>query len=146
MVESDCTAKENSRSLHYAPPDFLWNLVALASFIRLSLRKAAYVVVCECREVGNLGTLCRKNISRKAWEQQVPPLRSPQISCGTWWRWHTSCAFLYGKAHTWSLRVRRGRKSGYASVGMTIQLRAEHWWLVERTADPSATLEMTKEG
>ena len=26
-----------SRSLHYAPPDFLWNLVALVHFIRLSL-------------------------------------------------------------------------------------------------------------
>jgi hypothetical protein len=37
--------KRNSRSLHYAPPDFLWNLVALANVMRLSLRKAAYVVV-----------------------------------------------------------------------------------------------------
>ncbi len=35
--------KRNSRSLHYAPPDFLWNLVALTKFMRLSLRKAAYV-------------------------------------------------------------------------------------------------------
>ena len=25
------------------PPDFLWNLVALANFMRLSLKKAAYV-------------------------------------------------------------------------------------------------------
>jgi hypothetical protein len=32
----------NSRSLHYAPPDFLWNLVALANFMRLSLRKGAH--------------------------------------------------------------------------------------------------------
>src|ERR1700719_3504475 len=37
--------RRNRRSLHYAPPDFLWNLVALANFVRLSLRKAAYVVV-----------------------------------------------------------------------------------------------------
>ena len=28
-----------------APPDFLWNLVALANFMRLSLRKAADLVV-----------------------------------------------------------------------------------------------------
>jgi hypothetical protein len=37
--------KENSRSLHYAPPDFLWTLVALANFMRLSLQKAAHAVV-----------------------------------------------------------------------------------------------------
>jgi hypothetical protein len=34
--------KQNSRSLHYATPDFLSNLVALANFMRLSLRKAAH--------------------------------------------------------------------------------------------------------
>jgi hypothetical protein len=31
----------NSRSLHYAPPDFLLNLVALSHFMRPSLRKGA---------------------------------------------------------------------------------------------------------
>jgi hypothetical protein len=31
----------NSRSLHYATPDFLWNLVALVQFMRPSLRKGA---------------------------------------------------------------------------------------------------------
>jgi hypothetical protein len=31
----------NSRSLHYATPDFLWNLVALANVMRLSSRKGA---------------------------------------------------------------------------------------------------------
>ena len=36
---------ENRRSLHYAAPDFLWNLVALANFMRLSLRKGADVVL-----------------------------------------------------------------------------------------------------
>jgi hypothetical protein len=35
----------NRRSLHYAPPDFLWRLVALASFIRLSLRKGAHAAL-----------------------------------------------------------------------------------------------------
>jgi len=33
--------RRNSR-LHYAPPDFLWNLVALANSMRLSLRKGAH--------------------------------------------------------------------------------------------------------
>jgi hypothetical protein len=34
--------KRNSRSLHYATPDFLWNLVALCDFVRPYLRKGAY--------------------------------------------------------------------------------------------------------
>ncbi len=37
------------------------------------------------------------------------PLR--RISCGGWWRWRTSCDFLYGKAHTRTFPVLRGRKS-----------------------------------
>ena len=37
--------RRNRRSLHYAPPDFLWRLVALAVTSWLSLRKAAYVGV-----------------------------------------------------------------------------------------------------
>jgi hypothetical protein len=32
----------NRRSLHSATPDFLWKLVALAHFMRLSLRKGAH--------------------------------------------------------------------------------------------------------
>jgi len=36
---------ESCRSLHYAPPDFLLVLVALAKFMRLSLLKAAHAVV-----------------------------------------------------------------------------------------------------
>jgi hypothetical protein len=35
----------NRRSLHYATPDFLLSLVALANFMRLSLLKAAHAVV-----------------------------------------------------------------------------------------------------
>jgi hypothetical protein len=35
----------NCRSLHYAPPDFLWNLVALVHFMRPSLRKGAHAAV-----------------------------------------------------------------------------------------------------
>jgi len=34
--------KRNCRSLHCAPPDFLSNFVGSASFLRLSLRKAAH--------------------------------------------------------------------------------------------------------
>jgi hypothetical protein len=32
----------NRRSLHFAPPDFLWNLMASARSMRLSSRKGAY--------------------------------------------------------------------------------------------------------
>jgi hypothetical protein len=39
------TRKRNSRSLHYAPPDFLWNLVALAHSMLLSLTKAAHAAM-----------------------------------------------------------------------------------------------------
>jgi hypothetical protein len=35
----------DSRSLHFATPDFLWNLVALVHFMRPSLRKGADVVL-----------------------------------------------------------------------------------------------------
>ena len=38
-------AEGNSRSLHYAPPDFLWNLVALSHFMRPSLRKGAHAAL-----------------------------------------------------------------------------------------------------
>jgi hypothetical protein len=45
------------RSLHYAPPDFLLNLVALVYFMRLSLteRRTRYLV--QCSMAGNPGTL-----------------------------------------------------------------------------------------
>jgi hypothetical protein len=35
----------NRRSLHYATPNFLSKLVGLASFMRLSLRKAAHAAM-----------------------------------------------------------------------------------------------------
>ena len=53
----DSGYESNRRSLHYAAPNFLLRLVALAEFMRLSLRKAAYVDVDQCRVVGNPGTL-----------------------------------------------------------------------------------------
>src|ERR1700733_8772788 len=37
--------RKNRRSLHYAPPDFLLRSVALINCMRLSLRRAANVVV-----------------------------------------------------------------------------------------------------
>ncbi len=55
--------ERNRRSLHCAPPDFLSRLVALANFMRLSLRKAAHVAAGACRAAGNPGTLWSKNIS-----------------------------------------------------------------------------------
>jgi hypothetical protein len=47
----------NRRSLRSATPDFLWRLVALAGFMRLSLLKAAHVAVAEGRVAGNPGAL-----------------------------------------------------------------------------------------
>ena len=45
------------QALHYAPPDFLWRLVVLTNFMRLSLLRAAHVAVGECRAAGNPGSL-----------------------------------------------------------------------------------------
>jgi hypothetical protein len=39
------TQERSRRSLHYAAPDFLLVLVALADFMRLSLLKAAHAAV-----------------------------------------------------------------------------------------------------
>jgi hypothetical protein len=47
----------NCRSLRCATPDLLSNLVALASFTRLSLLKAPHVAAGKCRVAGNPGTL-----------------------------------------------------------------------------------------
>ncbi len=41
LGRKSCSQKRNCRSLHYAPPDFLLGLVALASFMRLSEKKTA---------------------------------------------------------------------------------------------------------
>jgi hypothetical protein len=41
--------KKNCRSLHYATPDFLSSLVALANFMRLSLKKAAHAAIVGAR-------------------------------------------------------------------------------------------------
>jgi hypothetical protein len=48
---------ENSRSLHYATPDFLWSLVALAELMRLSLRERRTRGFVQCCVAGNPGTL-----------------------------------------------------------------------------------------
>jgi hypothetical protein len=36
----------NSRSLHFATPDFLWTLVALADLMRLSLKRKTHTRLC----------------------------------------------------------------------------------------------------
>ncbi len=59
--------------------------------MRLSARKGAHAV-----------------LSSASWQE----IRVPRISCGTWWLWGTSCAFLCGKAHSQPRPVLRGRKFG----------------------------------
>jgi hypothetical protein len=49
--------KENSRSLHFATPDFLWTLVALADVMRLSLRERRTRGFVQSCVAGNPGTL-----------------------------------------------------------------------------------------
>jgi hypothetical protein len=56
-LEGSVEKQLNSRSLHYATPDFLLRLVALANFMRLSILKAAHVDPGYCRVAGNSGTL-----------------------------------------------------------------------------------------
>jgi hypothetical protein len=51
------TSPLNCRSLHFAPPDFLWNLVALMHFMRLSLTERRTRGPVQCSVAGNLGTL-----------------------------------------------------------------------------------------
>ena len=48
---------EKSRSLHYAPPDFLLSFVTSANSMRLSLLKAAHAAVVEGCVAGNPGSL-----------------------------------------------------------------------------------------
>jgi hypothetical protein len=59
------TEERNRRSLHSATPDFLSSLLALANFMRLSLRKARIRGLGWYRDVGNPGPLRSKNISTK---------------------------------------------------------------------------------
>ena len=66
FIESDqigWTEEERQAPFDFAqgrlsdPPDFLLRSVALASFMRLSLLKAAHVGAGECRVAGNPGAL-----------------------------------------------------------------------------------------
>jgi hypothetical protein len=45
----------NCRSLGFAPPDFLWNLVVLTDFMRLSLRERRTRDLVQCSVAGNPG-------------------------------------------------------------------------------------------
>jgi hypothetical protein len=62
-----CELKRNRRSLHYAPPDFLLNLVAMVNFMRLSLRESRIRGGWECHEAGNLGTLRSELVTSLIW-------------------------------------------------------------------------------
>src|SRR5271170_7496320 len=53
MLSPSVYTYSQERKKEGLPPDFLWSLVALASLMRLSLRKAAHVAVGECRVSGN---------------------------------------------------------------------------------------------
>jgi hypothetical protein len=58
--KSVCTAQrsshgENCRSLGFAPQDFLWNLVVLTDFMRLSLRERRTRDLLQCSMAGNPG-------------------------------------------------------------------------------------------
>src|SRR6202161_2594883 len=53
-------------------------------------------------------------------EQQIPPLRSPGFPVELGGVGALHAPFPYRKAHTRTCPVQRGRKSGYAPVGMTI--------------------------
>jgi hypothetical protein len=137
--------------------------------MRPSLLKAAHALVSGAARQETPGR--SKNTSRKRRQHRDLSAALPRISCRTCWRWQSSCAFLYGKAHEWRLRVLRGRKSGYASVEMTKGRVALRWESglgqkvlfitlggpqahdnsvetfprkVRGTADPSASVEMTK--
>ena len=69
------------QKLWWAFPDFLWRLLALADFMRLSLLKAAHVVVGECRVAGNPGrppfsAHVRSTASRDRWGERGAPVLS----------------------------------------------------------------------
>jgi hypothetical protein len=49
--------RRNSRSLHYATPDFLWNWAALSNFMRLSFTERRIRGPVKCCVAGNPGTL-----------------------------------------------------------------------------------------
>jgi hypothetical protein len=69
--------EENCRSLRYAPPDFLWNLVALMYFMRTSLRKGAHVALSSA--VWQEIRVFSGRDDTPVWgtgKQQVPPHRS----------------------------------------------------------------------
>ena len=51
--------------------------------------------------------------------QQIPPLRYPGFPVGLYGVGGLHAPFLKRKAHTWFCLALRGRKSGFAPVGMT---------------------------
>ena len=63
-----------------------------------------------------------KHFQERSVEQQVPPLRSPGFPVELGGVGALHAPFPYRKAHTLPCPVQRGRKYGYASVGMTLPL------------------------
>jgi len=68
--------KRNCRSLHRATPDFLLNLVGSASFMRLSLRKAAHVALSTAAQQEIRVRSVEKHFQERSAELQIPRLRS----------------------------------------------------------------------
>jgi hypothetical protein len=74
----------NSRSLHRATPDFLWNLVALSHSMRPSLRKGTHAVLSSAawQEIrvrfgrDDNSVLVETHFQEGSVELQIPRLRS----------------------------------------------------------------------
>jgi hypothetical protein len=65
--------------LHCAPPDFLSNLVGSASFMRLSLRKAAHAALSRAAQQEIRVRSVEKHFPERSAELKIP--RLPRISC-----------------------------------------------------------------
>jgi hypothetical protein len=76
----------------------------------LSQASGAKCTKCKLELLG-LIKIVRVFFGRKLNRRRSTPL--PRISCRALWVQRTACGFLYGKQHTWTCSVLRGRKSGY---------------------------------
>jgi hypothetical protein len=72
----------SGQALHYATPDFLLRLVALASFMRLSLPKAAHLDVGEDCVAGNAGSLRFHGRPGQAGDKFVEVANLGMFGCG----------------------------------------------------------------
>ena len=106
--------ERNCRSLHCAPPDSLLKLVGSASFMRLSLRKAAHVALSTAarQEMTKGGLVEGLVICDKETKLQIPPLRCAAVGM-------TKGALLVGLMICDEETEPQIPPLRYASVGMT---------------------------